>query len=58
MQFLDSVATCNTSLVGKRTFFIHLKTQESSSFRNVMCDSVVYVLKTMEKIFLHISDVS
>jgi len=21
MQFLDSVATCNTSLVGKRTFF-------------------------------------
>jgi hypothetical protein len=58
MQFLDSGATCNTSLVGKRTFFFILKTQESSSFRNVVCDSVVYVLKTMEKIFLHISDVS
>jgi len=42
MQFLDSGATCNTSLVGKRTFFLRLKkTQESSSFLNVVCDSVV-----------------
>jgi len=57
MQFLDSGAACNTSLVGNRTFSIALKTQESGSFRNVVCDSVVYVLKTMEKVFLRISDV-
>jgi len=57
MQFLDSGATYSTSLLGKRTFFFALKTQESSSFRNVICDSVVYVLKTVEKVFLPISDV-
>jgi hypothetical protein len=57
MQFLDIGATCSTSLVGKRTFCFDLKTQESSSFRNVICDSMVYVFKTMEKVFLHISDV-
>jgi hypothetical protein len=49
MQFLDSGETCNTSLVGKRTFLFALQTQESSGFRNVVCNSVVYVLKTMEK---------
>ena len=41
----------------RHTFTDETHTPEDSSFRNVICDSVVYVLKTVEKVFLPISDV-